>query len=380
MISPGPGPATSTSSRPRSANTSPHSTSSTPTDAATSPTGRPATYPCRPAGFDTRLPLPGDGSAEWPGGFLPIPSSINPTRGWLANWNNKPTADYDNLDQTRYGRQDRLLEIEAAITARLADGGLISAQDMRDIATDIARTNEAGNGGIGREARFLMPYLRAALDAVPPSHQLAGQARAVLEAWDGSVFADAVTSTTREPGHVIFSRWLSEMLANTFGDELGTRIAQANANTLIHVLDDAVGGGSAVPPSRDYFLIGVGPNRVDPNVVISHSFDEALEALGPDPAAWSEVQRGFDALVHPLLPTPVGSVPVSNRGTFAQIVVLSNPRITAENILPLGQSGFIGGVPPEVPVFDHHFSDQLEFYRTFQYKPMHLFRNTQLEE
>jgi hypothetical protein len=105
----------------------------------------------------------------------------------------------------------------------------------------------------------------------------------VLEAWDGSLFADAVSSTTLEPGQVIFARWLTLMLSNTFGDELGigTQFDQFNAaralvNALIHVLDDALGTGSGVPPSRDYFKRHR-PQRNLPNL------DQALGPLGPDP-------------------------------------------------------------------------------------------------
>jgi YD repeat-containing protein len=39
------------------------------------------------------------------------------------------------------------------------------------------------------------------------------------------------------------------------------------------LLDDALGGGSGVPPSRDYF------NGMDPNVVMASTFDQALTGL-----------------------------------------------------------------------------------------------------
>jgi hypothetical protein len=56
------------------------------------------------------------------------------------------------------------------------------------------------DGGVdrrdGKESRFLLPYLLTALRIVPPSSVLATQAIAVLNAWDGGYFADAVTSTT----------------------------------------------------------------------------------------------------------------------------------------------------------------------------------------
>jgi penicillin amidase len=70
--------------------------------------------PERPAGSDPRLPLPGTGEAEWPGGVLPTPRSINPAQGWLANWNNKPSQDFDNADEDILGKQFRLLDVHVA--------------------------------------------------------------------------------------------------------------------------------------------------------------------------------------------------------------------------------------------------------------------------
>ena len=203
-----------------------------------------------------------------------------------------------------------------------------SLADMRDIPKDIARV-----GGLGREARYLKPYLLAALDAAPPTHPLAAQARAVLDAWDGSSFADAITSTALKPGQVIFSTWITRMRNNTFGDELGTRVGEANANTLIHVLDDALGGGSGVPPTRDYF------NGADPNAVMSAAFDQTLTSLGPNPAAWSSPTRGVINFNHPVVGN-ISSIPNSNRATYAQIVVLSRSKLSGESIFSLGQSGW----------------------------------------
>ena len=346
--------------------------------------------PVRPEGFDPRLPLPGDGSAEWPGGTLPNPSSINPVQGWLANWGGKPTIDWDNPDHRVVGKEHRLLDIEEAIAHRLPS---LSLDDMRDIARkDIARTPPPGGGApglpdTGRDARYLKPYLLATLDAVPPTNPLAAQAIAILKDWDGSSFTDAVTSTTLEPGYVIFSAWLNGvpgtfagMLATTFGDDIPGFVTNdtASVNMLIHVLDHALGSGSGVNPSRDYF------NGIDPNAVMSKSFDDALDALGTSSSAWSAQPRGTLMFSHTGLPPvaalSIPSIPLSNRGTYAQIVVLSRPAAFSENILPLGQSGFIQRLPSGEFQLDPHFKDQTECYRNFQYKPMPLFRNSQLKQ
>jgi penicillin G amidase len=317
--------------------------------------------------FDIRLPLPGDGTAEWPGELLPIPSSINPTRGWLANWNTK-------ADVTEERTQSVPAKVMPDIEAHLQRGP-VSLADMRDIARDIARSIQGGRPrGV---ARLLKPYLLAALDAVPSEHSLAAQARAVLEAWDGSVYADAVASTTLEPGEVIFATWLQTMLSNTFADELGPNIniMVVRPPVLIHVLDEVLGDGSGVPPSRDYF------NGADPNERISAAFTQALNTLGPDAAAWYARPRAETRFRHRLFPDipEVGSMLASNKATFAQIVVFHTPKLYSESILTLGQSGFIQLVKG-APVFDPHFRDQLDLYKSFGYKPMRLYQNKQLQE
>jgi penicillin amidase len=327
--------------------------------------------PVRADGFDPRLPLPGDGSAEWTGASHPIAASINPEQGWLANWNNRPTRNYPG-NEASFGTIHRANDLFARFASTR-----ISLDDMRDIPKDIARVK----GNTGRESRFLLPYLLAALDAVPPAHASAGGARAVLQAWDGSAFANAVASTALEPGEVIFSTWLSRALANTFGDELGTSLPQASGNMLLHVLDQALEGASAVPPSRDYF------NGASPHETLSRSFNEALAALaaamGPDPSSWT-APRGTIDFRHPLLNPPAApplvQIPLSNRATYAQIVQLKTPRLESENIFTLGQSGRIALGPGFTPVFDPHFFDQNERYRSFEYKPMPLYLNRELKE
>ena len=60
----------------------------------------PGLLPVRSKRWDERLPFPGTGGAEWKGLLPPDdrPQVINPTQGWLANWNNPPSFGSTNGD------------------------------------------------------------------------------------------------------------------------------------------------------------------------------------------------------------------------------------------------------------------------------------------
>ena len=60
----------------------------------------PGLHQLKPQRWDERLPFPGTGKAEWRG-FLPKderPQVIDPQQGWLAQWNNVPSAGWTNGD------------------------------------------------------------------------------------------------------------------------------------------------------------------------------------------------------------------------------------------------------------------------------------------
>jgi penicillin G amidase len=322
----------------------------------------PGCNPLRPVGFDPRLPAPGDGSLEWLGGCRPIEESINPEQGWLGNWNNAPTRDYGNGDQRAIGAIDRGTELLRV----LAGYDTFSLDDMRDIPRMITRASQP----VGRDSHLVLDYLLNALDAVPPAHPLAPAARALLAGWDGYDFPDAIASTLLSPATVIYRAWLPRMLTNTFADELGPVASQATVNMLLHVLDQTLTGAAGVPPSRDYF------NGVDPNRVMSNTFDQILATLatqqGNNPAVWSS-PRPVINFTHSMVGS-VGTAPRANRSTWAQVVVMSHHEPYGETQLTLGQSGFISRNADGTFTLDPHFRDQLPIFTSYGYKPMPLLR------
>ena len=315
--------------------------------------------PIRPGGGHVGLlPWAGDGSEEWTGAFRSMPHVLNPEQGYLVNWNNKASPDFDNGDGVLLGKQDRVSDIEEI----LAGDDDMSWDDMQQIPVRIAALKFLGN-----ETRYLRVYLLAAIASEAPDDERLQEIASRLLAWDGRGFADAVDGTQSRPEEEIWSAWLSRALLNTFGDELGSSWNEADLNTLLHVLD---GLTSRVPPSRDYFdRVGTAAIETSDEVLVQ-ALREALHSLAerfgtPSVDAWTTPWPPVP-FQHPLGPV-LGQMLIRNRATYGQIVEMSKP-IKAWNVVPLGQSGFIdrGGVP------DSHFGDQLTLYREFEYKPMRL--------
>jgi penicillin amidase len=283
---------------------------------------------------------------------------VNPDRGYLTNWNNKASIDFDNGDALLLGKQDRVSDIEEILAAVTN----VSWGDMETIPTQIAALKTLGN-----ETRYLRPYLLDAVAAEAPNDVRLQEVASRLEAWDGRFVSDPEAGTQVCPEEEIWTTWLSCMLADTFGDELGSYWSDANLNTLLHALD---GSGSGVPPTRNYFdNLSTTVTETDTQLVVL-ALRRALDILcarygAYDMDLWTG-PRPTISFVHALGPV-LGDIPLSNRATYAQIIELSTP-ILATNILPLGQSGFIS--PLGVP--DPHFGDQLVLYRQFEHKPMRL--------
>lgn len=93
--------------------------------------------PKRNPGWDPRLPIPAE--AAWTS-YLPreqMPHALNPKSGLLANWNNKPTAWWDNGDTPAWGEIFRDRVLRDALTKKT-----LSVADVETAAWKIARTDD----------------------------------------------------------------------------------------------------------------------------------------------------------------------------------------------------------------------------------------------
>jgi penicillin G amidase len=151
----------------------------------------PGRLPKKPKRWDERLPYPGTGSAEWRG-LLKVserPHVINPDQGWVANWNNMPSAGWTAGDASATER----------INGRLHRAGLL----FREVGRVASAPSYDAVKGIDRvvgttaQQRVLLDaqLRRAAAGATGPAKQVLD----TIVAWDGN-YDRADAAGTVDPG------------------------------------------------------------------------------------------------------------------------------------------------------------------------------------
>jgi penicillin amidase len=314
--------------------------------------------------IDDRFPLYGTGEEEWVRvtGPKEMPVCINPKQGWLANWNNKPIANWP-YGESDYGwgeghRVKRIMQLLSTMDD-------VTFDDMNMVVRDAGYNHIPG-------MNFLGYLVEAASESTDPSIQAA---LPYLEAWNFH-YNDildpkwpASDATYDDPGLTIFDKWFSKIKHEVFDDDIPP--GMGSDSTLIHVFD---GVNSKLPLNYDYL------NGEDRNEVINRCLKTALEELD------SEKGTDMTTWLTPVIkwtPDRLGAVPVQvmpymNRGTYNQIVEMPrkrwwqwfySPAPYAFNVIPPGQSGFVHSVDG-VPTISPHAYDQLALYETWTYKPM----------
>jgi penicillin amidase len=151
----------------------------------------PGRLPNKPLRWDERLPMPGNGSAEWRGllKFKQTPHVVNPKQGWLANWNNLPSAGWTNGDAEAKERVIGRLH-RANYLARLV------AKAAKHPSFDAVKAVDRSSGTIAQQRPLYATQLRAADTGA------SGTAKSLLDtilAWDGS-YDRVDANNTVDPG------------------------------------------------------------------------------------------------------------------------------------------------------------------------------------
>ena len=268
--------------------------------------------PKRAPGIDPRFPTPGEPQYDWRG-FLStheMPHVRNPRSGFLANWNNKPSNWWPNLDTPAWGKifHNRVL-LDAL------QKPLLTAQDLERAAWFIARTDDTWSS--------IQPYVDRERSA--PGYEL-------LKGFDGSV----LDGSRQASSYLAFLSYLRQEL---FLKSTGNFLNPDYFNTVLqpslilkvlegHTKFDYLGKGTTGQAVR-----------------------AALARLASAPPA------PYRASTFPSLEsTPI---PYSNRGTYLQIVESNGKDLFGRSVLP-----------PGIAESGPHSHDQSPLARAWLYKPM----------
>lgn len=283
--------------------------------------------PLRTDGLDPRFPTPGEPEYDWKG-ILPfdrMPQVVNPGKGLLTNWNNKPATWWPNLDTPVWGRIDRVDLIRAAL-----DREKLTVADLEQALWTIARRSEV--------FQRRQPMWRAALADFAGSPTEMDAARYLL-AFDGWMIEGS-------PGAAIFQAANDELVSALLEPHLGTMLGAENLRRVAQptFLQNALNG-------RTTYDFLAGRKREE---VLREAFRRAVaklaETRGNDPSLW-RFEPGTIRSTDP-------PVPYGNRGTFIQIVEL-RPMPRARTVLP-----------PGVAESGPHANDQTPLAEGWRYKPI----------
>ena len=318
--------------------------------------------PIRPASDNRFLPHPGDGSDEWLG-FLPtsqLPLVVDPARGWLANWNNKPEPGWTNSSDGfwQWGPVQRVQVITRQLDRIAPHTATMATLERINQTTGQTAETPPGNPDVLVVQALLRPML-ANVD--PSTDPRLAPVLALLRSWDQQRVDQNGDGTYDSPALTVFTAWYATFVTQVLVPTLGSPFAVGGAdeNTTANVVSRLLAGHRAALPLTYDYLHGTSLHAA-----VTNSLVAALDALTArygtaDRSRWltSDVTISWD----PLGAGSVPSTPWMNRGTYNQILSLDKAGPRGENVVAPGESG---------DVRSPHFADQLSLYATWQYKPM----------
>ncbi|MEA2271892.1 MAG: penicillin amidase, partial [Solirubrobacteraceae bacterium] len=265
----------------------------------------PGLYPLRSVRWDERLPLPGDGRAEW-NGLLPRskdPHVIDPPgQNWLVNWNNVPAKGWSSGDAPareqlrgsfhRIGMMQRFVAGAAANPSSFAAGTIDILRNTSSTAT---------------QRPAAQPVLeRASQGASGPAAQVLG----TLLAWDGN-FTRTADDGTLDPGVATWQAFKAAAERVMFGKLSSAAEGLLQAPGSAGLIESALGETIAL---RKLSVANLQRAASDAATELTKTYGS------PDPATWRIRRPTVSAEVQGLATAP--PTPLQNRGTYEMAVEL----------------------------------------------------------
>jgi len=326
-------------------------------------------YPLRPEGTDVQLPTPGTGELEW-AGFQSVADNsrmLNPERGYIANWNNRPSIDVLNTDTLLWSRLNHV----DAITRQFEAKPKLTVSEIWDINRDASHASE--------QHSYFVPLIEAAVADEPADSRIRAIAD-VITAWDGQERDPTHSGYYSSPGVAAYYQWMETALSQFFARDIPEKYlggCESRGSALncpwgqplgAQVLYFALTEGKAGSPKPPYdFLHGTSPTAFI-RATLAAAEAELRQRYGADPATWLiETHPKTWDTTSPLdvpwsMPNEgITFTPNQKRGTMNVIYVFRDGDVSMCEAVPPGQSGFIA--PDGTP--DPHYRDQQSLYTSF---------------
>ncbi|HUR25097.1 MAG TPA: penicillin acylase family protein [Candidatus Thermoplasmatota archaeon] len=338
--------------------------------------------PLRDPGLDPRFPALAGSAHGWRGEAVGLglqTSIINPSTGYVANWNNAPAKGWRTGDGLQnWGSVHRVQLLDHFVAQRLAEGRPIAWQDVADIL-EAAATHD--------------PFARQSAPLLAKATRDSGDASLLplaeaLESWAAADYPwrdDDGDGKYDDAGHGVWDAARLALQRRVFADELGETtpaiVLDPAASSDPHAGDhgrhdnkestlvDALNGRTE-HPWCDH--IGTGGVETCRDQLVG-SLRDALAALGKDTAAWR-------IPIHESRFTPIGGahadrIPMVNRGSWNQVVAIGQGLDQAQGVLPPGNSALYTPlellmVQAGADVEPASLTAELGLYTSFVYKPL----------
>ncbi|MCU1675426.1 MAG: penicillin acylase family protein [Frankiales bacterium] len=178
--------------------------------------------PVRPKGVNGDLPVDGSGKYEWKG-YVPAskhPQVVNPSSGYIVNWNNKPAKDFPAGDD-RFGNEGGIQRVD-----------MLNSELARYPKATLVNVLAAANAAATEDVRIsqFWPTLKAMLAKGKSPSPTATQLVSVLQAWHdagGSRVDRNLDGNIDSPGAVILDTAWKGITNAGLCDRLGAGLCQA---------------------------------------------------------------------------------------------------------------------------------------------------------
>ena len=240
-------------------------------------------YPNRAEGASTLLPVWGDKRWNWDGfmAWEDNPQVVNPQQGWIANWNNKPSADWDGSEHATWGPTQRVRLLSDQMTALLDGQGKAELSDIVDVVREAAT----------QDANAILLGARA-LDLVT-AEGTGAAALASVQSWieEGAHRRDRDRDEMQDHAAAVatWDTFVVKLFGQLLGDELG------DATYGFKIADDAAhsNGSAYFFDSTNYMWNALGDEGAD---LYGLDFCDNIDSAAVESCA-GQVQKAFDEAV-----------------------------------------------------------------------------------